>query len=193
MQVPLEIAFHNLEPSERLERKIRQRADKLNRYFDRIVSCRVAVDMPHRGPAAQPLAYHVRIEVRVPEKVLVVSRDPGEAEDRFNPDLALRDAFAAMERQLEEHSRKVRGEVKTLNAPRQGRVLRTFPEHGFIATTDGREIYFHRNSVIDAGFDRLKPGDTVELVLAHGESPAGPQASTVKPIPPMRLDPQPQK
>lgn len=188
MQVPLEIAFHNVEKSEALERKVRARVDKLHRFHDRIVSCRVAIEVPHRS-AAHPLGYHVRIELRVPEKELVVSHDPGPQEDRFKPALAVRDAFDAMERQLEEHGRKRRGEVKTLNQPLQGRVLRLFADHGFVATTDGREIYFHRNSVVGSGFDRLEKAAAVELEVMDGESPAGPQASTVKPIRPMRLDP----
>lgn len=191
MQVPLEVTFRNMEPSDSLERKVRQRVDKLHRYFDRIVSCHVAIEVPHRSPA-HALTYHVRIEVRVPEKVLVVSRDPGDRKDHFDAHLVVRDAFDAMERQLEEHSRKVRGEVKTPSAALQGRVLRTFDDHGFIETTDGREVYFHRNSVVGVDFDKLNQNEPVELVLMHGESPAGPQASTVKRIRPMQLDPESQ-
>lgn len=190
MDVPLEISFHNTEPSEALEAKIRERVDRLHRYFDRINSCRVAVEVPHRSGAQQPQAFHVRIEARVPTKELVVSHDPGRRDDHFDPYLAVRDAFDAMDRQLEEHSRKMRNEVKTHEVPNQGKVLRIFADHGFIATTDGREIYFHRNSVVDAGFDSLTRGDTVELSLAHGESPAGPQASTVRPIGRMEVVPE---
>ncbi|MFC3228174.1 HPF/RaiA family ribosome-associated protein [Marinibaculum pumilum] len=188
MQVPLEIAFHNLEKSEALEQKVRDRVAKLHRFHDRIVSCRVAIEVPHRS-RAHALGYHVRIEVRVPEKELVVSHDPGPQEDHFKPGLAVRDAFDAMERQLEEYGRRRRGVVKSLNRPLQGRVVRLFADHGFIAATDGREIYFHRNSVVGTDFDNLSEEATVELEVMEGESPAGPQASTVKAIPPMRLDP----
>lgn len=190
MQVPLEIAFRNMEPSEFLERRIRERVDRLHRFFDRIVSCHVAVEVPHRSQH-NALTYHVRIEVSVPEKLLVVSRDPGDIVEHFDAYIAVRDAFDAMERQLEGHSQKIRREVKTHEAPTQGAVRRKFPDHGFIATTDGREVYFHRNAVANADFDDLDEGDPVELVLVHGESPAGPQASTVKRIRPMQLDRQP--
>lgn len=190
MQVPLEIAFHNVDPSANLERKIRERVDKLHRFFDRIISCRVAVEAPHRSQA-KALAYHVRIEVRVPGKELVVSRDPGEDGGQFDPYIVVRDAFDAMQRQLEGYSRKLRGDVKTLNTALQGRVLRTFADHGFIGTMDGREIYFHRNSVVGTDFDKLGEGEPVELVVAGDESPIGPQATTVKHIRPMRLDPDP--
>jgi ribosomal subunit interface protein len=193
MDIPLEISFHNTEPSEALEKKIRDRVNRLHRYFARINSCRVAVEVPHRSAAQQPQAFHIRIETRVPTKELVVSHDPGRRYDHFNANLAVRDAFEAMERQLEEHSRKMRNDVKTHDVPIQGRVLRTFADHGFIATTDGREIYFHRNTVVDARFEDIGTGDTVALSVAHGESPAGPQATTVRAIRPMEIVPDPSK
>ena len=190
MQVPLEISFHNLDSSDYLENRIRERVDRLERFFDRIVSCHVTLEAPHRSQQ-HPLAYHMRIEVRVPQKQLVVNRDPGPEGAHFDAYVLIRDSFDAMERMLEEHSRKIRGEVKAHDAPLQGEVLRMFNDYGFIATTDGREIYFHRNSLVDVDFDALKEGDPVELVVMQGESPAGPQASTVKPIRPMQLQRQP--
>ncbi len=190
MEIPLELAFHNVDPSPKLEQRIRERVDKLHRFFDRIVSCRVTVSAPHRSKA-NALGYHVRIEVRVPGKDLVVSRDPGDDSKHFDPYIVVRDAFDAMQRQLESHSRKVRGEVKTPIAPLQGRVLRRFVDHGFIGTTDGREVYFHRNSVVGIAFEKLDEGEAVELVLTSEESPIGPQATTVKHIRPMQLDPDP--
>ena len=119
----------------------------------------------------------------------MVSHDPGPQENHFKPALAVRDAFDAMERRLEEYGRRRKGSVKTLNQPLQGRVLRTFADHGFIAANDGREIYFHRNSVVGTAFDSLPADAAVELEVLDGESPAGPQATTVKQIRPMRLKP----
>jgi hypothetical protein len=75
MQVPLEIAFHNMEPSEFIEAKVRERVDKLERYCDRITRCSVGIEAPHRA-YRQGNLYHVRIEIGVPGKELVVSRDP---------------------------------------------------------------------------------------------------------------------
>lgn len=190
MDVPLEIAFHNTESSEPLERRIRERVERMHRRFSRINSCRVVVEVPHRSQA-KALAYHVRIETRVPGRELVVSKDPGLYGAHFDPYVMVRDAFDAMERQLEQHSQEVRGEVKTHHVPPQGRVLRLFPDYGFIATTDGREIYFHRNSVIDGRFEDLEEDAPVELSLIDGESPMGPQATTVRPIGGMKLVPNP--
>ena len=192
MDVPLEIAFHNLDTSEGVETRIRERVDRMHRRFAHINSCRVVVEVPHRS-ASGPGEFHVRIETRVPDNELVVSRDPGDRGAHFDPYIVVRDAFDAMERQLESYSQKLRGETKHHPAPLQGRVLRTYVEHGFVGTNDGREIYFHRNAVADGDFEALEEGASVELTLIDGESPIGPQASTVRPIRPMEYLPDPPK
>lgn len=189
MQVPLEIAFVNTEPSEFVENMIREHVAKLEKRFPRLVSCRVAFEIPHRRHVKGNF-YHVRIEMGVPQKELVVSRSPGDLETHTDPRFAIQRAFEAAERQLAEYNRKLRGDVKSHPAPLQGRVLRLFPDHGFVATTDLREIYFHRNAVVDADFEDLEEGQTVELVVVHGESPMGPQATAVRPIRPMQFVPE---
>ena len=166
MDTPLEIAFDNMEPSATLDAKIRDRVERLHRYFNHINSVHVTVSVPHRNPAERSREYHVRIEVRVPDKELVVSRDPGDRRAHFDAEIAVRDSFEAMEKQLEAHSQKVRGEVKTHLAQPQGRVARIFHDHGFVATA----------------FDELGTGAPVELAIAEDESPVGPQATTVRPI-----------
>lgn len=190
MDVPLELAFHNMEPSEAIEQKARARVERLHRYFSPINSVRVGIEVPHRSQA-HALTYHVRIQVGVPGKELVVSRDPGDHNLHFDPLLAIRDSFDAMERQLEAHARKSRGEVKRHEPRLQGHIRRLVHDHGFIATNDGREIYFHRNAVIGKDFDQLETGAPVELEVAYGESPEGPQATTVRPIGKMAYTPEP--
>ena len=95
--------------------------------------------------------------------------------------IAIRDAFDATRRLLEDHVRERRGEVKLHAVPDHGRVARLLPEQncGFILSADGNEIYFHRNSVTNGGFDKLALGDEVRFVAQHSESAEGPQASTV--------------
>ncbi|HRK95281.1 MAG TPA: ribosome-associated translation inhibitor RaiA [Rhodospirillales bacterium] len=105
MQVPLEIAFHNMEPSEFIEANVRERVGKLERYFDRIIRCSVSIEAPHRAHRQGNL-YHVRIEISVPGKDLVVSRNPGDIHAHKDVYVAIRDAFAAAERQLADHARK---------------------------------------------------------------------------------------
>ena len=112
MQTPLEISFHNMERSEAVEAKIRQRIEKLEKYFDRITSCHVFIESPPRNPRRDN-RYSVHIEIRVPGDDLAVSHHPGKAGDHEDVYIAIRDSFSAMERQLKEWKRKVRGEVKT--------------------------------------------------------------------------------
>ncbi|WP_181164489.1 HPF/RaiA family ribosome-associated protein [Amaricoccus solimangrovi] len=189
MDIPLEIAFHNVEKSEAIERRIRERVARMERYFAHVNSCRVVFEAPHRS-AGGARQFHLRVETRVPDKELVVSRDPGASGAHFDPLVAVRDAFDAMDRQLEAHGQKARNETKLHPAALQGRILRLFDSHGFAATNDGREIYFHRDAVPEEGFDGLSEGDALELTLVHGESPAGPQASTARPIRPMDYMPR---
>ncbi len=183
MQVPLEIAFHNMDPSPAIEADIREKAAKLERFFDRIVGCRVVVEAPHRRRRKGRL-YNVRIDIGVPGETLAVTHTGPRDHAHEDVYVAIRDAFDAAVRRLEDHARRVRGDVKAHEAPLHGEVIRLFPEdgYGFIATSDGREIYFHRNSVVGDAFDRLAEGSEVRLVVAYDESPEGPQASTVTPV-----------
>ncbi len=184
MDIPLQISFRNMDASESVEARVRERAAKLETYFDHITSCRVVVEAPHRHQN-KGKHYHVRIDIGVPGRPdIVVSRDPGNRHAHEDVYVAVRDAFDAAKRQLEDHRRKIGGKVKTHEAPLHGRVARVFPEegYGFIDTSEGQEIYFHRNAVIEAGFESLGVGDQVRLSIAEGESANGPQATTVRPI-----------
>jgi cold shock CspA family protein len=77
--------------------------------------------------------------------------------------------------------------------PVQGTVAELHPDrdHGQISTTDGRLVYFHRNSVLNGGFDALDAGTPVELTIQDEESEKGPQASMVRPIGAMRFVDEP--
>ena len=183
MDVPLELSFRNMDSSEAIETNVREKVDKLERYFGRINSCRVVVEAPHRHRRKGKI-YHVRIDVGVPGRNIIVDRDPHENHAHEDVYVAIRDAFDAARRQLEDHSRKVSGRVKTHEAPTHGKVVTVNGHQGYgiISLPDGQEIYFHRNSVVNDGFDQLNPGDEVRLVVAEDESPRGPQASTVVPL-----------
>lgn len=186
MDQPLEIAWHNTEPSEGLEARIRDRVGKMHRYFSHITSVHVVVEVPHRSQANK-LGFRVRVEARVPGTELVASKSPDDSGDYFDPYLAVRDTFDAMDRQLENFSQKLRGEVKTLEGPPQGRVVRKFPEYGFIETLAGEEIWFSESAVVQGSLADLEVGDSVELTIAPGEGAMGPQASMVRPIGAMEL------
>lgn len=183
MQVPVQVSFRNMDPSEAVEDNVREKAAKLERYFDRIISCRVVVESPHRRRQKGKL-YDVRIDIGVPGKEIVVNHVGPKNHAHEDVYVAVRDAFNAAARQLEDHARKVRGEIKAHEVPPHGTVARLFPYegYGFVEMSDGREIYFHQNSVVNGGFDQLEVGQEVRVVVAEGESAEGPQASTITPI-----------
>ncbi len=181
MQIPLQISFRNMDPSPAVEARIREKAAKLERFHDRIVGCTVVVEAPHRHHHKGKL-YNVRIEISVPGKNVVVDR--ARPIDHAHEDVyvALRDAFDAAVRRLEDQTRKMRGSVKAHEEPTHGKIENLFGDYGFITTAEGDEVYFHRNSVVGADFDALEVGNEVSLVVAEEEGEKGLQASTVKPI-----------
>jgi len=181
MQIPLQITFKNMEPSPAIEANVRERAARLERFFDRIMSCRVAIEAPHRQHRKGRL-YKVHIDLKVPGGELAVSHDGPLDHAHEDVNVAIRDAFNAASRHLQDHVRKMRGAVKRHEAPQHGKVVRLFPDYGFIETADGAEIYFHRNSVVGGGFEKLEVGSEVRVEVASGESAQGPQATSVKRI-----------
>jgi ribosomal subunit interface protein len=168
-----------MEPSAAVEAVIREKAAKLDQFYDHIMSCRVIVEAPH-GHHHQGNLFQVRIDLTVPEGELLVTREHHH-KDHSHEDVyvAIRDAFDAMKRQLEDYARKRRGKVKKHEPPAHGRVfsLNSGEDYGRIETPDERLIYFHRNSVLDNAFDKLEVGSEVRFVEEMGER--GPQASTV--------------
>jgi len=179
MQIPLQITFRDMEPSTAVEAGIREKAGKLEQFYDQIMRCRVVVEAPHSHHHKGNL-FQVHIDMTVPDGELLVSHGHHH-QDHSHEDVyvAIRDAFDAMKRQLEDYARKRRGNVKQHNTPAHGRVLVLIPEedYGKIETADERVIYFHRNSVLDNAFNKLDVGSEVRFVEDMGER--GPQASTV--------------
>jgi ribosomal subunit interface protein len=116
MQVPLEITFHGFPHSDAVETRIREKAAKLEQFYDHIISCRVAVELEHQHQHQGKL-FHVRIDLSVPGKHLVVSREHHDKQAHEDMYVALRDAFDVAKRQLEEYVRIQRGEVKKHYAP----------------------------------------------------------------------------
>ena len=181
METPLEVSFRNMDRSDAVEARVREKTEKLEQFFDRITSCRVTIEAINRQHTKGNL-YQVHIEIGVPGKQVMVDRNPGKNHAHEDIYVAVRDAFNAARRRLEDHSRRKAGRVKTHEVPPHGKVARLFPYegYGFIQTPDAGEIYFHRNSLVDADFDKLEEGQEVRYVVAEKESDKGPQASTVK-------------
>jgi ribosomal subunit interface protein len=162
------------------EARIRKRAARLDKLHRDIIACRVVVDLPQHRRRKGGM-FQVEITLTVPGRELVVNRDPLLDHAHEDAYIAIEDAFDAMERKLKEYARELAGEVKRDLAPERGTVGKLFPEegYGFIVARDGREIYFHRNSVLGGAFDRLHRGAEVRFSEEEGEK--GPQASTVVP------------
>lgn len=203
MKNPLKITFRGMDPSKAIEENIRERADKLDGLYDKIMSCRVIVEAPHRRHH-KGKAYVVRITMTVPggeivvnrapkrlaaakaahpedlEKDLAESREPSKHAAHEDIYVAIRDAFNAAGRKLQDYARKRRGKTKNHEPAAVARVARLFPieDYGFLETPDGREIYFHKNSVLQAAFERLEVGTEVYYSEESGDK--GPQASTVR-------------
>lgn len=179
MVIPLEVTLRNIEHSDAIVAAVRKRAVKLDRYYPRIMSCRVIVEASHRRARTAGTVYHVRVDVTMPGGELVAHGEP--QPQRFHEDvyIAIRDAFDQLRRELEDRARRQRWDVKSHEEQPRGRISKLFPErgYGFIETPDGLEVYFHRNSVLHHGFDRLSVGTEVRFVEEQGER--GPQASTV--------------
>ncbi len=190
MQTPLEISFHNVPVSRRIESSIRRRVSKLERIYQRLVGCRVAVEAPHRQHRTGNVP-SVHIEMRVPGETLVITREPRRAQERMaKPTLeaSLRHAFHAAEARLKGFKQKQRGDVKPHTPMFQGRVSEIFrdKDFGYIRTDSGTQLYFHRDSLMDGGFDGLKAGEAVHYVESAGDT--GPAAAKVWLGPDYHLD-----
>ncbi|MDA8231967.1 MAG: HPF/RaiA family ribosome-associated protein [Magnetospirillum sp.] len=181
MDVPLEIRFHDIEPSQALEAAIRERVDRLNRMYPRLTSCRVAVEAPHRQHRKGNI-FAIHIELGVPGGKLAVTREPHHVREKYaTPDIykTLRDAFDAAERRVLEYKRQVKGEVKAHEDFFHGEVAAVNPtrDHGFITTNTGTQLYFHRNALMECALEDLSPGTAVHYVETVGDT--GPIAAKV--------------
>ena len=119
MELDLQISYRDFPKSEALEAAIREKAAKLDKYYEKIMACRVVVEQPHHHHRQGNL-FHVRIDLTVPGSEIVVRRDPPEHHAHEDPYVTLRDAFDAARRQLQDYARKQRGDVKHHEKPAQG-------------------------------------------------------------------------
>jgi ribosomal subunit interface protein len=173
MPASLQITLRDMPNSDALEAHIREKIRKLEGLFSHVISCRVVVDVPHRHHQ-QGKEFGVNIDLGVPGSEIVVNRHHHE-----DPYVALRDAFDAARRQLEDYVRRLRRETKAHVAEYTGHVVRISHEEGFgfITDQDGTELYFHRDNVVAPRFERLKAGDEVRFVEEYASG--RPQAKRI--------------
>jgi ribosomal subunit interface protein len=157
---PVQITLRDTLASPSLETHIRKRAEKLNQYYDRVMGCRIVVELQQKHKHQGKL-FNVRIDVTVPGKELVVTK-------KMDQDIyvAIREAFSAIIRRLEEHSKKRHGRIKTHNDIQKGTISRIIAneDYGFIEGADGNEYYFSITNVSYPRFDQLMVGDHVQYI-----------------------------
>jgi cold shock CspA family protein len=180
MQTPVEIDFQGMKATDRIRTSIINHVDGLENRFGRITACRIAIKGPsehHRKGAP----YEITIRLVLPQgREIDIARTPIADERLADIDFAINDAFKRARRRLSDQARRIRGEVKSHNGQPIATVRRIDDASGFgfLETADGREIYFHRNSVLNNAFSHLTPGARVSYCEEAGVK--GPQASTVK-------------
>jgi cold shock CspA family protein len=185
MQIPMQLSSTGVDLTPDQQAMIAGAVTNLEQFFGRLVACHVTVGVPNRRMHGDPIAWTFRLELTVPGQVLTVTR---QTKPSFRE--ALEDAFSVARRQLQDYAREIRGDVKVPALEPHGRISRFlgYEGFGFITADDGHEVYFHRNSVPDGGFDRLAIGTEVRFVEVEGEE--GPQASTVVAVGPSARAPE---
>jgi len=179
MRTPIDIAFRHFEPSVQVRSEIAAQARRLEKFGRRITNCHVVLSGPE-GRHRNGGLFQVQVRIAMPgHKDVVVDRH-GHGLEREHPTAVIRAAFTAALRQIEEAAREMRDQVKQHAVESHGRVAKFLVsgDSGFIETPDGREVYFHRNAVLNGGFARLSVGSEVRFVEEDGEK--GVQASAVR-------------
>jgi len=178
VKIPLQISFHHMEPSPALATRIRELALRLEKFSGHIIRCHVIVEpLPHHRH--QGGLYRFHIDLTLPDEEIAIRHAHPADHAHEDPYVALRDAFRAARRKLSDYERKRRGDVRSHTAPARGRICELDAERdcGRIETQEGRQIYFHRNSLVGARFKDLTTGTEVRFAEEAGDM--GPQASTV--------------
>jgi len=194
---PVQVTFRNMAPIDSVRKDIESRVQKLETFCKPIVSCRVVVEAPtHHHRKSHP--FNIRIDTTLTDGKIVVKYDesayPEYRDNGGEPFhkgfdstakrnclmLTIREAFGAAKRKLQDHARRRRYDVKSHSDASRAVVSRIYPNRnfGYLETPDGREIYFHANSVLGGSFQKLKPGNEAQFVEELGVK--GPQASTVR-------------
>lgn len=177
MKTQPEIDFEGMAPREDLRGRIEEKIADLEKLYGRITACRVALRAPggHHRTGGH---YEVNLRLALPDGREVAVTRTADPDERFQDvHFALNDAFKRAGRQLQDRVREVRGEIKAHEAAPTGVVKSLGPDFGLLESSDGREIYFHCNSVAPPGFDGLSVGERVTFL--EGDGVEGPQARRV--------------
>jgi cold shock CspA family protein/ribosome-associated translation inhibitor RaiA len=179
MQLPVEISYRGVTKSEKTDALVRSKARHLDKFCDHISRCDVIIEQPnHAQQSGNP--FRVRIDVTIPPGHELVSDERPVKHEMHEPlSKVINDAFKHMERQVKDLVQRQRLDVKNHSEP-HALITKLFVEegYGFITDLQGRDVYFHRNTLVRGEFEKLKLGAEVRFVETHGEK--GPQATTVQ-------------
>ncbi len=180
METPLQIDIQGVAASADVRAEIDKHVRQLEDRFGRVTAGRIVVRAPSHHHHTGGL-FDISVHLALPDGRDVNVGHTRQDDERY-ADLAfaLNDTFKRARRQLQDKVRRLRGQVKQHEGPAVGTIKELDPlgEFGFIATSDGREIYFHRNSVLNGEFPHLTVNAHVTYAEEAGEK--GPQASTVR-------------
>ena len=181
MQIEPRISFRNVAHNERVEAQVREKIAELEQFHPRIVNCQVVIDAPHRQHQTGTL-YDIRIDVSVPGRDIVVTREAGRDHAHEDIHVAVRDAFDAVRRRLEDRVRLMSPQRRKRHPETlHGRIDRLFAGegYGFIESEFGEEVYFQEDSLTRAVWDQLAVDGRVRFKQLDGEK--GPYAIHVTP------------
>ncbi len=178
MKVPLTISYHGFDKRQDIDDLIREEAEKLERFNGHINSCRISLDQV--TGRLENGGYRISIDMRVaPGHEIVVKNEPKETKEQPAIQSIIRDGFKTARERLKRLSEQQRQEVKSHPGQQvQAAIARLNEDHGFLRSADGRDIYFHRNALVDGDFGELRVGAGVAYSEEMGEK--GPQASSVR-------------
>lgn len=180
MQTPVEVKFQDVVADPGIQEMITDHVRKLEQRYGRITACRIVVKGPGDRHQTGGL-YDINIHLALPDgREVKVGRTPKLDERHSDLPFAVNDAFKRARRQLQDNTRRMEGQIKRHEGQPIGTVVRLDPsgDFGFVRSSDGGEIYFHRNSVVDGEFSELAIGSRVSFADEIGEK--GPQATTVR-------------
>jgi cold shock CspA family protein len=180
METPVHLDFQGMNADDVIRQSVLKHVAVLEERFGRITACRVVVKAPGEHHRKGGL-YEINIRLSLPQgREVDIGRTATEDERHADLAFALNDAFKRARRRLQDHARRMQGHVKTHDHEPTATVERLdgVAGFGFLETADGREIYFHRNSVLNDAFSRLTPGTRVAFAEEIGKK--GPQASSVR-------------
>jgi len=114
--IPVQITFRHMEPSGAVETRVRELANHLGVFSDRILGCRVVVDSPHRHHH-QGKVFNVKVQVAMPGEDVVVDMERPQRDGHEDVYVVLRDAFDAAKRQLQARMAALRGDETRRDKP----------------------------------------------------------------------------